>query len=121
MSDKTSNIINSIINIQNPEPILQQKKAKITTNPFIKEKIYTDDPSDSFFKKQFLKINKINKKISTSFFSFLNESYKKPDNLNWTTHITYCFNKNDRYIYLILLFFYIIIILVIINLILGNF
>ena len=119
MSNNTS-IVNPIINIQNPEPILQQKKAKITTNPYIKEKIYTSDTEDSFFKKQFLKINKINQKISISFFNFFNEVYEKPDNLNWPTYITYCFNKDDRHIYLILLFFYIIIILVIINYILGN-
>lgn len=111
----TPKILNPIINIQTPEPILQQKKANITTNPLIKEKLNTQiltTSSTSFLDKQILKFNKLNENISSSFFNFLDDIYNKPNSINWPDHIIKSLNKNH---YIILLVFYIILIFMIVH------
>lgn len=105
--------------VQNPYPILQQKKSIITTNPFIidtqSSKSISLDKWNNIYIKNLSKINKINNKISSSVLEFLDELYEKPKDKNWIIYLTHCFNKKNRTIYFTLLFMYILIIILIIQ------
>jgi hypothetical protein len=85
---------NSSLPLGNPQPILQQTKSKITTNPFIKEA-----PDNTNY-------NEINKKVSATFMSVLEELFNKPTNESWNSYLLDVFKKEDRLNYIgILLFF----------------
>jgi hypothetical protein len=94
---------NSRLPLGNPQPILQQTKSQITTNPFIKEA--PDNPS----------FNEINKKVSVTFMSILDELFNKPDNESWNSYLSDVFQKEDRLNYIAILIFFIVLYILLIK------
>jgi hypothetical protein len=119
-SDKPQIILDDSLMVKNPTNILSQDKSKITTNPFIpneqKIKEITEIQKDS---NRILKaankktnlldtsINELIDKISKSFLDFLEDVFKKPNDMTYLNYIQVILLKEDRYIYLgfILIFF----------------
>jgi len=94
---------NSSLPLGNPQPILQQTKSKITTNPFIKE---TPDIIIS-------NNNNNNKKDSDTFMSFLDDLFDKPENQSWNSYLKNIFQKRNRLNYIASLLFIIVLLLLI--------
>lgn len=94
---------NSTLPFGNPQPILQQTKSQITTNPFIKEA-----PVNPSF-------NKINEKVSFTFMSILEELFNKPENENWNEYLSDVFQKEDRLNYIAILIFFIVLYILLIK------
>lgn len=107
---------NSVINIQNPIPILQQPKSFITTNPLIpnqqQEIEYTTIDIKEMEKqnKQYSEIQEngikytsfatMHSKISESIVGVLTDLFEKPKGQNTFEHIQYIFTKDQRYAYI---------------------
>lgn len=94
---------NSTLPLGNPQPILQQTKSQITTNPFIKEAPVN------------LSFNEINKKVSVTFMSILEELFNKPENENWNEYLSDVFQKEDRLNYIAILIFFIVLYILLIK------
>lgn len=88
---------NVTLPLQNPQPILQQTKSIITTNPLIKEIDPNVNPSFS----------QINKNISITFMELLDDLFNKPDTENWNNYISIILLKDNRYNYLAVLLFFV--------------
>ena len=97
-----SEIPNSSLPLTNPKPILQQTKSEITTNPFIKE---TDVVKDNIVNPSFADINK---NVSITFLSLLDDLFNKPDNKSWSNYLPEILSKGDRYNYIAVLIFFIV-------------
>jgi predicted Holliday junction resolvase-like endonuclease len=107
---------NNVINVQNPIPILQQPKSKITTNILIpneqkeieyetvdiKEKEKLDQKKDEIKKKgiKYESFATIHNRISESILGVITDLFKKPEDEYWTEHIINIFMKDERYAYI---------------------
>lgn len=104
-------------NIVNPQPILQQDKSSITTNPFIpneqKEReleilekqantILANQAKQDSIKEMTLK--DINTKIASSVIGFFDDLYIKPENMTWKEYLPTILQKEERYTYIGILF-----------------
>jgi hypothetical protein len=88
--------------VQNPMPILQQQKAELTTNPFIKPTAQTRDleaPRDQV---------KINRQLSIHVIGFMEDLLDKPNDIEWHHHVKKCLHKEDRMLYMSILLIFII-------------
>ena len=90
----------SSLPLGNPQPILQQTKSRITTNPFIKEA--PDNPD-------------FNKKEQVTFMSFLDELFNKPEKESWNSYLLVLFQKQNRLNYIAILIFIIVLYILIIK------
>lgn len=103
----------SVININNPEPILLQERSNITTNPFIPNEqkemelsildkeandILIDKNKQSKFTN--LSIQQINKNISKSVIGLMDDLFTKPESRSWIEYIKEIMQKDDRYSYI---------------------
>lgn len=86
---------NTTLPLSNPEPILQQTKSNITTNPYI-----VPEPLNPTF-------TDINKGISQSFIGLLDDLFNKPDDANWDDYLKMIIAKDNRFNYLAVLLFFI--------------
>jgi hypothetical protein len=110
----------TIINLQNPQPILQQDRSNIVTNPFIPnvqkereletinkeasdiiEKEYNKNKTSSILNQP---IKDINKNIAGSVIGILDDLFNKPDDTDWTSYIQTILQKDQRYAYIGILF-----------------
>jgi hypothetical protein len=110
----------TIINLQNPQPILQQDRSNIVTNPFIPnvqkereletinkeasdiiEKEYNKNKTSSILNQP---IKDINKNIAGSIIGILDDLFNKPDDTDWTSYIQTILQKDQRYAYIGILF-----------------
>jgi hypothetical protein len=110
----------TIINLQNPKPILQQDRSNIVTNPFIPnvqkereletinkeasdiiEKEYNKNKTSSILNQP---IKDINKNIAGSVIGILDDLFNKPDDTDWTSYIQTILQKDQRYAYIGILF-----------------
>ena len=94
---------NSTLPLGNPQPILQQTKSKITTNPFIK------GDQDNIIS------NDINKKVSATFMNVLEELFNKPENESWNSYLLDMFQKENRLNYVAILLFIVVLYILIIK------
>lgn len=91
---------NEILPLKNPQPILQQIKSEMTTNPFIipiQEESEIINPSFS----------EINKNVSTTFINLLDDLFNKPESESWNGYLPKILLKDNRYNYLAVLLFFI--------------
>lgn len=102
------------------QPILQQQKSNIVTNPFIsdqqKEIELTDiqNNANKIISEQYnknittsiheLSLSDISKNISKSCIGLLNESLNKPEHIHWFEYIQIILKKDQRYTYIGILF-----------------
>lgn len=89
---------NETLPLRNPQPILQQTKSDIITNPFIKES--NDDIKNPTF-------TQINTNVSTTFISLLDDLFNKPEIESWNNYLPKILLKDNRYNYLAVLLFFI--------------
>lgn len=82
--------------LTNPQPILQQTKSNITTNPFIIEQEKAINPT----------FTDINTGVSKSFIGFMDDLFNKPDNISWPNYLKIILAKDQRYTYLTVLLFF---------------
>lgn len=82
--------------VQNPTPILQQQKAEITTNPFIKPKSETQQKKPPTY-------NEINQNISKTVLGLIDDLFDKPEDIPWVKYIHIILDKDDRYNYIAVL------------------
>jgi hypothetical protein len=123
--------INQIANISNTQPILQQERSKITTNPFIPneqktkelqelDKLANDVIEEQYNKNQTtsisnLSIKDITKNISSSFIGFFNDLFTKPKDISWTEYLQIILKKDQRQTYIGVLFILIAFYMLIVN------
>lgn len=123
--------INQIANISNIQPILQQERSKITTNPFIPneqktkelqelDKLANDVIEEQYNKNQTtsisnLSIRDITKNISSSFIGFFNDLFTKPKDISWTEYLQIILKKDQRHTYIGVLFILIAVYMLIVN------
>jgi hypothetical protein len=93
--------------VQDPKPILQQQKAKMTTNPYIKKA-----PEPIQEKKD--DVPKINRELSIHIIGFMDDMFEKPDSVEWHNHILQCIQKERRMLYMTILIIFIILFMVLI-------
>lgn len=91
---------NTTLPLSNPEPILQQTKSTITTNPYIVPANVDVKPVNPTF-------TDINKGISQSFVGLLDDLFNKPDDANWDDYLKMIIAKDNRFNYLAVLLFFI--------------
>lgn len=115
----------TIINIHNPIPILQQQESNIlnnkdNTNPNIsnirktKEEMILKQIIKEEHEKTLKKKEKtLNQNIADSFIGFIDDLFTKEKNRSWLTHLKIILHKNDRYFYLGILLLTIGIVLII--------
>lgn len=112
--------MSTIINLQNPQPILQQDRSNIVTNPFIpnaqkeKELETINKEASDIIEKEYNKnktssilnqpIKDINKNIAESVIGILDDLFNKPDDTDWTSYIQTILQKDQRYAYIGILF-----------------
>jgi len=97
--------------VQNPMPILQQQKAKLTTNPFIKPaRQEANEPRDQEPRDQV----KINRQLSIHVIGFMDDLLNKPDDIQWHRHVKMCLHKDDRMLYLTILVIFIVLFMILI-------
>lgn len=82
--------------LKNPVPILQQKKAEMTTNTYIK-------PIEEKPPKK-LKFTEFNKNFSRAIIGFMDDLYLKESNQKWIDYLPIIIRKENRYNYLGILF-----------------
>jgi len=85
----------TILNISNPVPILQQPPSNMTTNIFIPK----NDQDIVTVERENADDLSMNEQISNSFIGFLNDLYNKPEDINWSTYLIQILKKNNRYTY----------------------
>jgi hypothetical protein len=100
---------------KNPVPILQQERSSIVTNPFIPNEqkelelavvqreansiiqdAYKNNKTSSI---QDLTLSQINKNISQSVTSFVDDMFVKPVDIPWRHYIPMMLQKEQRYTY----------------------
>jgi hypothetical protein len=91
--------------VQNPIPILQQQKAELTTNPFIKPARQESSETPQI---------KINRQLSIHLIGFMDDLLDKPDNMEWHRHVKMCLHKDDRMLYLTILLVFIVLFMILI-------
>lgn len=122
---------NVIANITNPQPILQQPKSIITTNPFIPDDqkkaelqdlqnsanqiIQTNYEQNKTSSIKDMSISNINQNVASSIMGIIEDLFNKPDDIPWTQYIPYIFSKDQRYAFIGVLFIFIAIYLSIIK------
>jgi len=122
---------NSIVNISNTVPILQQERSKITTNPFIPNEQKTieleelDSLSNQIIEEQYnknrttsianLSLKSISKNISTSVIGFTNDLFEKPEDSAWFEYIQEIFTKDQRQTYIGILLIFIAVYMLIVQ------
>lgn len=94
--------------VQNPMPILQQQKAELTTNPFIKPA--RQESRDQESRDQV----KINRQLSIHVIGFMDDLLDKPDDIQWHRHVKMCLHKDDRMLYLTILVVFIVLFMILI-------
>jgi predicted esterase YcpF (UPF0227 family) len=92
--------------VKDPKPILQQQKAKLTTNPFIKK------ATEPIPEKEKDDVPKINRELSIHIIGFMDDMFDKPDSVEWHHHIKQCIQKENRMLYMIILLIFIILFIV---------
>lgn len=116
--------------VQNPIPILQQKKADMTTNPFINDSVTheqdnqvneTNEVNDQNIVKKSKKnkytvgFMKFNTEFSNSVMGFFDDIYEKPEDKKWQEHIVYIVKKDNRHNYLGVLLIFVIMFMILVN------
>lgn len=112
--------MSTILNLQNPQPILQQDRSNIVTNPFIpndqkeKELQTINKEANDIIEREYNKnktssilnqpIKDINKNIAGSVIGILDDLFNKPDDTEWTAYIQTILQKDQRYAYIGILF-----------------
>lgn len=94
MVDKGHVTKNEESGLQKSEPILQQYKSKLNTNPFIPDNIVTVTGDKQPSKTDQTAVEKFSHDIS----SVLNALYDKPSNITWGRYILETVKQDDRYI-----------------------
>jgi hypothetical protein len=105
-----------IENIQPIEPILQQQKSSIITNPFISDTTKIAELNDiqkhanEIFEQQYnknitnsiqnLSLSDINKNITNSCVGLLDDALNKPSDIHWFQYIQIILKKDQRYAYI---------------------
>jgi hypothetical protein len=84
--------------VDNPMPILQQTKANITNNLFIKP-ILQDN--QTVLQDNNNNTSKINQQLSTVFIGFIDDCFNKPDNIDWRYYGPMILRKDNRFTYII--------------------
>jgi hypothetical protein len=106
--------MSKIVNLTNPQPILQQDKSSIvTSNPLIpneqkeREIIVTDisntannNNANAKNTVKNMSIQDINKKIGTSVIGFFDDLFLKPENVPWKEYLPTILQKDERYTYI---------------------
>ena len=93
-----------------PVPILQQQKASLTTNPFIKPKETHEETNEPQTETP-----KMNTQISITFIGLLDDCLNKPDDIEWKHYAPIILQKDNRFTYLlVLVIFFIMFILLLI-------
>ena len=103
-------------NIQAVQPILQEQKSDIVTNPFISDTYKIAELNDiqkhanDIFEEQYnknmtnsiqnLSLYDINKNITSSCVGLLDDVLNKPYDIGWIEYIQIIFKKNQRYAYI---------------------
>jgi len=100
--------------VKNPIPILQQKKADMTTNKFLNE-YATKDKQEVKNSKYTIGFTKFNKEFSNSIMEFFDDIYEKPEDKKWQEHIVYIIKKENRHNYLGVLLIFTVMFLILIN------
>lgn len=95
--------------VQDPKPILQQQKAQLTTNPFIKKV-----PEPILEKEEEEVVPKINRELSIHIIGFMDDMFEKPDSVEWHHHIKQCIQKENRMLYMTILMIFIILFIILI-------
>jgi len=119
---------NSILNVQNPIPILQQPKSSITTNPFIPNEVkqmeleMIDQEANKIIQEQYrqsqasgignMSLKQLGQNISISYVGILDDLFVKPTNKSWDIYIFEIIQKDGRYGYLGILFIIIALLLI---------
>jgi hypothetical protein len=92
--------------VQNPIPILQQQKAELTTNPFIKAA--PQDVTEQLPEQAPEQAIKINRQLSIHMIGLMEDLFDKPDDIEWHRHVKMCLHKDDRMLYLTILVIFIV-------------
>jgi hypothetical protein len=100
--------------IQNPMPILQQQKAELTTNPFIKPARQEASRDIDASRDQEAPQIKINRQLSIHLIGFMDDLLDKPDDMEWHRHVKMCLHKDDRMLYLTILLVFIVLFMILI-------
>lgn len=118
-------------NLQNPVPVLQQDKSKITTNPFIpnqqreKELAVIQNDANKIIAEQYNKnttssikhqtLAEINVNIGKSLSGIFDDLFRKPTDTTWLAHLSNIFQKDQRYTYVGILCIFIAIVFILIQ------
>lgn len=94
--------------LNNPIPILQQQKAEITTNPFIKSPKVYDTTSSS------TSTPKVNSQLSIALIGFMDDCFSKPDDIEWKHYGPMIFKKDNRFTYIFIVVLFIVLFLLMI-------
>jgi hypothetical protein len=95
--------------VNNPMPILQQQKANLTTNPFIKS-VQQIEPTIEIDVKP---TQKINTQLSIAAIGFMDDCFNKPDDIEWKHYAPIILHKENRftYIFILVLFIFLFVLL----------
>lgn len=99
---ETGEIQYAILPFNSPINILQQTKAQITTNPFVKpiEDFQNKQESEEENDNKNMRFREINEKLSINFMGFLEDLVNKPDDKHWHEYLKIIIIKDDRSTYL---------------------
>jgi hypothetical protein len=82
--------------LNNPIPILQQRKSNITTNPFILGRQPLPQPIKTVSRP----FTDFSKNLAQSCMGFLDDLYTKPNDQNWHSYIIFIIYKDNRHQYI---------------------
>lgn len=109
-----------IVNLRNPEPILQQDRSAIVTNPFIpneqreRELTVINQEASRIIEQEYNKnrtssilnqpIRDINRNIADSVIGVMDDLFRKPEPTPWAEYILEILQRDQRYAYIGILF-----------------
>jgi len=96
--------------VQNPKPILQQERAELTTNEYIKPKFTESEPKPE---EETVTI-KINREMAVNLLGLMDDLINKPNGMNWHDHVIQCVQKEDRIMYTTVLTIFIVLFIVLV-------
>ena len=90
--------------VNSPVPILQQQKAQMTTNPFIRSVEQVNETETEKIPSN----PKINSQLSISIIGFMDDCLNKPDDIEWKHYAPIILHKENRFTYIFILVLFIV-------------
>lgn len=101
--------------IRTPIPILQQEKAKFTTNPFVNppsDASPTDNADNADIDDN--PSSKINSQLSVAVLGLMDDCFNKPTDIEWKNYTPMILQKDNRFTYIFILLLFLVLFMLLI-------